>query len=135
VIGDAIDEIRSWFGYEPMGDLPCLGCAPGIGCVGCPHDAVQPQQPGLGALGIIQIPAAVAVAGIITAGMVLIAAMNRIFIALEANKIQRENPSVSRAVAIRQAEAGLPSFIPGGITPVMIGLGALALWMILGAKK
>ena len=112
VIGDAIDEIRSWFGYKPMGDLPPLGT-----------------------LGVIQIPAAVAVAGIITAGMVLIAAMNGIFIALEANKIQRENPSVSRAVAIRQAEAGLPSFIPGGITPVMIGLGALALWMILGAKK
>ena len=114
VIGDAVDEIRSWFGYKPMGDLPQLA---------------------LGELGIIQIPAAVAVAGIIAAGMVLIAAMNRIFIALEANKIQKQNPSISRAVAIRQAEAGLPSFIPGGITPVMIGLGALALWMILGAKK
>jgi hypothetical protein len=134
VIGDAVDEIRSWFGYKPMGDLPCLGCVPGIGCVGCPQQPGNREQPGLGVLGIIQIPAAVAVAGIVAAALVLIAAMNRIFISLEANKIQRENPSVSRAVAIRQAEAGLPSFIPGGITPVMIGLGALALWMVWSKK-
>jgi hypothetical protein len=141
VIGDAVDEIRSWFGYDPapgIGDLPhdavqppglgCVGCAPGVGCVGCP------QAPGLGALGIIQIPAAVAVAGVIAAALVLIAAMNRIFISLEANKIQRENPSISRAVAIQQAEAGLPSFLPGGITPIMIAAGALALWFVLSKK-
>lgn len=115
VIGDAIDEIRSWFGYDP---------APGIGAL-----------PGLGVLGLVQIPAAVAVAGVIAAALVLIAGMNRIFISIEANKIQRENPSISRAVAIRQAEAGLPSFIPGGLTPVMIAAGALALWLILGSKK
>lgn len=118
VIGDAIDEVRSWFGYDP---------APGIG------NYVQTQ--GMGALGIIQVPAAVAVAGVVAAAMVLIAAMNRIFIALEASKIQRENPSITRAVALRQAEAGLPSFIPGGITPVMIGLGALALWFVLSKKQ
>ena len=117
VIGDAIDEIRSWFGYDP---------APGIGCY------VQAQ--GMGALGIIQVPAAVAVAGIIGAALVLIAGMNRIFISIEASKIQRENPNVTRATALRQAESGLPSFIPGGLTPVMIGVGALALWLILGKK-
>ena len=116
VIGDAVDEIRSWFGYKPAG---------GIG-----------ELPiGLGSLGLIQIPAAVAVAGVVAAALVLIAAMNRIFITLEANKIQKENPSIPRATAIRQAESGLPSFIPGGITPVMIGLGALALWFVLGKNK
>lgn len=112
VIGDAVDEIRSWFGYKPMGDLP-----------------------GLGSLGIIQIPGAIALAGIVTAAVVLIAAMNRIFISVEASRIQRENPNVSRAVALRQAEAGLPSFIPGGLTPVMIGVGALALWLIFSGSK
>jgi hypothetical protein len=112
VIGDAVDEIRSWFGYKPMGDLP-----------------------GLGALALIQIPAAVAVAGVISAALILIAGMNRIFISIEASKIQRENPSIPRATALRQAEAGLPSFIPGGITPVMIGVGALALFLIFGSKK
>jgi len=115
VIGDAVDEIRSWFGYKPMGE--CLNYG------------------GMGSLGLIQVPAAVAVAGVIAAALVLIAAMNRIFITLEANKIQRENPSIPRASAIRQAESGLPSFIPGGITPVMIGLGALAVWFVLGKNK
>lgn len=89
----------------------------------------------LGSLGIVQIPAAVAVAGVISAALILIAGMNRIFISIEASKIQRENPSVSRAVALRQAEAGLPSFIPGGITPLMIGVGALALFMIFRGKR
>jgi len=114
-IGDAIDTVRGWFGYDP---------APGIG-----------SYAPMGGLGAIQIIPAVAIAGIIGAALVLIAAMNRIFISIEASNIQRENPSISRAVAIRQAEAGLPSFIPGGITPVMIGVGALALWMILGERK
>ena len=112
-IGDAVDEIRSWFGYKPMGDL----------------------QIGLGALGLVQIPAAIGVAGIIGAALVLIAAMNRIFIATEASRIQRENPGTSRAVALRQAEAGLPSFIPGGLTPLMIAAGAVALWFVLSQRK
>ncbi len=116
-IGDAIDTIRGWFGYDP---------APGIGH----YVAAQ----GLGVLGVIQIPAAVAVAGIVGAAIVLIAAMNRIFISIEASKIQKQNPGITRAVALRQAESGLPSFIPGGITPIMIGLGALALWMVLSKK-
>lgn len=114
VIGDAIDEIRSWFGYKPMGDLPG----------------------GLGSLGIIAIPAAVAVAGIVAAALVLIAGMNRIFISVEASRIQKENPNITRAVAIRQAEQGLPSFLPGSVTPIMLGVGALALFLIFtGSKK
>jgi len=121
VIGDAIDEVRSWFGYKPAGDLGDL--------------LLRGHVAGLGALGIVQIPAAVAIAGVIGTALVLIAAMNRIFISIEASRIQLENPSISRAVAIRQAEAGLPSFIPGGITPIMIGVGALALWLILGSKR
>ena len=112
VIGDAIDTVRGWFGYD---------AAPGIG--------------GMGSLGLIQIPAAVAIAGIVGAALVLIAAMNRIFISIEASKIQRENPGVPRAVALRQAESGLPSFIPGGITPVMIAAGAFALWFVLSQRK
>ena len=112
VIGDAIDTVRGWFGYD---------AAPGIG--------------GMGALGLIQIPAAVAVAGVIGAAMVLIAAMNRIFISIEATRIQKENPSIPRSTALAQAESGLPSFLPGGVTPVMIGVGALALWFILTQRK
>lgn len=114
VIGDAIDEIRSWFGYDP---------APGIG-----HYT-------LGALGAVQIPAAVIIAGIIATAVVLNKAISSIFVTLEANRIQRENPNISRPQAIIQAERGLPSILPSAITPVMIGVGALALWLILGKKR
>lgn len=114
-IGDAIDEVRSWFGYEPAKGFSGLGSLSGLGA--------------------IQIIPAVAIAGIVGTAMILIAAMNRIFISVEASKIQKENPTITRASALRQAESGLPSFIPGGITPVMIGVGALALWMILGKGK
>lgn len=111
-IGDAIDTVRKWFGYD---------AAPGLSCYS--------------GLGAIQIVPAVAIAGIIGTALVLIAAMNRIFVSVEASRIQKDNPNISRVNALRQAESGLPSFIPGGITPVMIGVGALALWMILGNKK
>ena len=116
VIGDAIDEIRSWFGYDP---------APGIGHL----------VPNLGALGIVQLPAAAWVAGIIATAIILNSGMNKIFVTLEANKIQRQNPNVSRGDALVQAERGLPSLLPGGLTPIMLGVGALALWLMFGAKK
>ena len=116
VIGDAIDEVRSWFGYKPAG---------GIG-----HLPIN-----LGALGIVQLPAAAWIAGIVAAAYTLNALMSKIFVTLEANKIQRQNPEISRANALVQAERGLPSLLPGGLTPVMIGVGALALWLMFGQKK
>ena len=119
VIGDAIDEIRSWFGYDP---------APGIGNIA--HLPVN-----LGALGIVQLPAAAWVAEIIATAVILNSGMNKIFVTLEANKIQRQNPNVSRGDALVQAERGLPSLLPGGLTPIMLGVGALALWLMFGAKK
>ncbi len=115
-IGDAIDTIRGWFGYDP---------APGVG-----HYAVN-----LGALGIVQLPAAAWVAGIIATAVILNSGMNKIFVTIEANKIQRENPGVSRGDALVQAERGLPSLLPGGLTPIMLGVGALALWLMFAQKK
>lgn len=118
VIGDAVDEIRSWFGYKPAG---------GIGC----YDGMA----GLGVAPLAAIPAAVAVAGVISAALILNSLMDKIFVSLEANAIQRQNPNVSRGDALRQAEAGLPSLLPGGISLPMIAAGALALYFILGKSK
>ena len=56
VIGDAIDTVRGWFGYD---------AAPGIG--------------GMGSLGLIQIPAAVAIAGIVGAFILLLMSMKAPF--------------------------------------------------------
>jgi hypothetical protein len=61
--------------------------------------------------------------------------MSKIFVTLEANKIQRQNPNISRANALTQAERGLPSLLPGGLTPIMFGVGALALYLMFAQKK
>ena len=117
VIGDAIDEIRSWFGYKPAGDFGCYA-----------------EMGGLGAVQIAAIPAAVAVAGVISAALILNSLMDKIFVSIEANRIQKQNPNISRGAALEQAERGLPSLIPGGISLPMIAAGALALYFILGKK-
>jgi len=122
-IGDAIDEIRSWFGYDP---------APGIGCYGVSQLGSQ-----LGALGAVQIPAAAAIAAIVSAAVLLNSLMNKIFIKIEATNIQEANPNISRGQALAQAEAGIrgPGILGGSVTPVMLGVGALALWLIFSQKK
>ena len=120
-IGDAIDSIRGIFGFGPVADM--AGLTRGI------------YSGGLGALAAIQIPAAVWIAGIIASATVLISMMNKVFVSIEASKIQRQNPNISRADALRQAESGLPSFLPGGISLPMIAAGALALWLLWGKRK
>jgi len=144
-IGDAVDEIRSWFGYKPMGNYDVL--SPGkpfdmdAGYRGLPLDQFPGAQPGytqlngLGAIQLAAIPAGVAVVGIISAALILNTLMNKIFVALEANKIQKENPNVSRANALLQAKAGLPSLIPGGLSLPMIAAGGLAFYILLGKNN
>jgi len=115
VIGDAVDEIRSWFGYEPAGGIGGLN--------------------GLGAIQLAALPAAVAVAGVISAALILNSLMDKIFVSIEANRIQKDNPNISRGAALKQAEAGLPSLLPGGISLPMIAAGALAIYFLMGSKK
>lgn len=76
-IGDAIDEIRSWFGYDPA--------------------------PGLNGLGALQLPAAAWIAGIISAAFLLNRGMDKIFISVEASRLQRMNPGISREQALIKA--------------------------------
>jgi hypothetical protein len=119
VIGDAVDEIRSWFGYEPAG---------GIGCY---------YNSQLGAAPLVAAPiAAVAVAGVISAAVILNNLMNKIFIKIEATNIQEQNPNISRGDALAQARTGIESpGLFGGVTPIMLGVGALALYLIFAQKK
>ena len=153
IIGDAIDEIRSWFGYDP---------APGIGNYALYSAQVPPYDPdadilgvsysdlqspvsfrpvrerrvvGVGDLGAVQIPAAAAVAAIVSAAFLLNSAMNKIFIRIEATRIQRET-GVDRGEALLQAERGLTEgFKIGAVTPAMLLLGGVALWMILQKRR
>lgn len=146
VIGDAVDEIRSWFGYKPMGCCDQMGNVPPAAnerilaqqkpfdidrdLVGMPLS----QFGGLGAVPLAAIPAAVAVAGVISAALILNSLMDKIFVSLEANRIQKENPRISRGAALSQAEAGLPSLLPGGLSLPMLAAGGVALWFIFGKK-
>lgn len=109
-IGDMIDEIRSWFGAGPKADLS--------------------------ALGIIQLPAAAWVAGIIATAYLAIRGMDAIFIRLDASRIQREDPTISRDRAIAKARtaAAVGSFFSFQTAPLLIG-GALALWLIWNANR
>ncbi len=107
VIGDAIDEIRSWFGYKPAGGIGCYGMGnvpPMYGedvlSVGKPLDidAHLYGQPlgGLGAIQLAAIPASIAVAGVISAALILNSLMDKIFVSIEATRIQKENPKTSK---------------------------------------
>lgn len=86
-IGDAVDEIRSWFGYKPVGNYD--GRYQGLGA--------------LSALGVIQIPAAAWVAGIIATALLLTKAIDEILVRVEASRIQRET-GVSRNQAMTTAK-------------------------------
>lgn len=152
-IGDAIDEIRSWFGYKPMGNVPGIFGEDVISAqqpydkdanyYGQSYSLFPGAQPGysqMAGLGAAQLApaavAAVAVAGVISAAMLLNSLMTKIFIRIEATKIQESNPNISRGAALAQAETGIagPGLFGGSVTPVMIAAGALALWFVLGKK-
>lgn len=125
VIGDAIDEIRSWFGYQPAGEY--LGAH-------CPTPGVAGLA-GLGALGVVQLPAAAWVAGILAAVYLANAAMQKIFIFVAANQIQAADPTVSRSQALTAASRAVKTpGILGAITLPLIAAAALAAFLIFGRK-
>jgi len=120
-IGDAIDEIRSWFGYKPAGEY--LG-----GCCAVPGT-------GLGALGVVQLPAAAWVAGILGAVYLANQVMSKIFIFVAANQIQAGDPSLSRSQALAAAADTIKGeSILGAITLPLIAAAALAAFLIFGRK-
>lgn len=109
-IGDAIDWLKALFGPESNGNL--------------------------NALGIIQIPAAAFVIAAIGASTALIFSMDRIFIAMEASKIQRENPGTSRSAAYAQAKSGTGLDLFGGINQLAMIAGlAFVAYLYFGQKR
>lgn len=122
VIGDAIDEIRSWFGYKPAGGLGYLGAC------NCPAR-------GLGGLGVVQAPLAAWVAGIIGAVYLANKAMDQIFIFVAANQIQAGDPTVSRAEALAAAADSVKNGgILGAITLPLVAAAVLAAFLVFGRK-
>ena len=113
-IGDAIDWFKDLFGGTP---IPVSG-------------------PQIGGLGVIQIPAAVWIVGTIAAGAALILSIDRIFITLEANRIQRDSPGMTRVQAITQAKGAIGLNIFGDVKQLaIIGGIVFVAWLIYGQKK
>lgn len=107
-IGDAIDEIRSWFGGGPKADL--------------------------GALGIIQFPAAAAwIAGIVGTAFILNNLMKKIFVRIETAALVESG--IPRDQAIRIASRSIaPTFFQAMNIPLILG-GALAVYLIWNANR
>lgn len=117
VIGDAIDEIRSWFGRSATGDLGRYSYA------------------GLSGLGAIQVPAAAWVAGIIAAAVILTKAIDEILVRVEATRIQRES-GLPREQAIALAKDVYSRSLLGDVLDwKIIAAVALAAYFIWGSKK
>lgn len=122
-IGDAVDEIRSWFGYSVTGDLDAYSVSPISGG-------------NLGAFAAIQLPAAAWIAGIISAAYLLNQAMKRLMLQIDASRLQRANPTLSYDAAITRAKfasAG-PGLFGAATLPLVIA-GGLALWLFFGQKN
>lgn len=123
VIGDVVDEIRSWFGYQPAGEY--------LGACNCP----APGLGGLGYLGAVQLPAAAWIAGILGAVYLANSAMQKIFVFVAANQIQAADPSVSRSQALAAASRAVKTNgILGAITLPLIAAAALAAFLVFGRK-
>lgn len=104
-IGDAIDEIKSWFGGGPD----------------------------MSGLGFIQLPAAAWIAGIIAVAYSLNSLMSNIFVRANAAKLVEQGVSPERALAT--AKQGVASqFFQTLNVPLLVG-GVLAVWLLFMRKN
>lgn len=104
VIGDAIDNIRSWFGYDPSG--------------------------GLGAL---QVPMAVWVGGIIVAAVAANKMMANVFIQVEAARLQREQ-GLSRSQALKAASNALAPSLFRSMNTGLLLFGGIGMFLLLRSR-
>ena len=109
-IGDAVDWVRGIFGYNPA--------------------------PGISGLGIAQyVLPAIWVAGIVAAAYTLNRVINNVFIAIEASKIQRENPSVSREQALAVASKTYAPPLFGGSSWMLYAALAAGVYLLWQKKR
>ena len=91
---------------------------------------------GISGLGIVQIPAAAWIVGTLAAGAALILSIDRIFVRIEANRIQRDSPGTSRERALQIAKSGIGlNLAPDFQKIAMIGAIGFLVWYVYGQKK
>jgi hypothetical protein len=137
VIGDAIDWVRGIFGDGPNADLRAYQASPISGGQLGRYD-VSPISGGqLGALGALQLPAAAWVAGIISSAYLLNSLIEKIWISIEATRIQKANPNIPRDEAINAAAGAVKrAGILGDfdLTLPLVAAAAIAAFLIFGKK-
>ena len=123
VIGDAIDAVRGWFGYtgatvneDLRGYIPAFGLA------------------GLGVLP--QLVTAAWIGGIVSAAYLLNQSIVSVLRSIEATKIQKENPNISREAALDLAarKINVSAFFGAPSLPMLAAIG-VAVWYFWGKKK
>jgi len=122
VIGDAIDTVRGWFGYT--------------GHINTQVGAYVPAFT-LSGLGVLpQVVTAAWIAGIVSAAYLLNQSIMGILRSIEATKIQKENPNISREAALDLAakKINISALFGAPSLPVLAALG-LAAWYFFGKKK
>jgi len=112
-IGDAIDQIRSWFGYDP---------APGFSGHGM-------SGHGMSSLSAVQLVPAIWMTGIVAAAVIANNAMKKVFILIKASQLERNGMSPAQAAIV--ARDSLAPQLFGGLNKVLIASGALALFLML----
>ncbi len=136
-IGDAVDEIRSWFGYSPAGGFSAYDVSPISGGQLGRYD-VSPISGGqLGALGAVPIVlVAIWVTGILAVLVVSIKAQDKIFMWVDAWFIKRDNPNMSTGEAIDKAAqiAARGGLFEGAALP-LIAAAAIVAFLMFGKKK
>ena len=89
----------------------------------------------MGGLGVVQIPAAAWIVGTIAAGAALILSIDRVFIRVEANRIQRDSPGTSRERALQIAKSGIGLNVLGDVQKIaMIAAIGFIVWAVYGKK-
>lgn len=99
-IGDAVDEIRSWF----------------------TDNNVQ-------GLGVLQLPAAAWVAGIVASAYIMNSLMSKIFVRVDVARLVAQGVDPAQALQTAQSAAA-PAFFEALNIPLLIG-GGLAVWLLL----
>jgi hypothetical protein len=135
-IGDAVDEIRSWFGYSPAGGFSAYDISPITGGQ-LGRYSISPISGGqLGALGAVPVIMAVWVTGILAVMVISIRAQDKIFMWVDAWFIKRDNPNMTTGDALDKAAqvAARGGLFEGAALP-LLAAAALAAFLIFGKKK
>lgn len=129
-IGDAIDEIRSWFGYDPapgIGEMPIFAAD----VPGSMHYRGLMTGNGLGALSAVPVIAAAVAVGVAGAAYIINKQIDNFMVMLQAWRIRSNDPTISQQRALAIATSSVKKSWTDNLKfPVLIGAVALGYFIL-----